>query len=208
MLLLLAQHLLSLHYRPKDVMSTRTWRDGRGLLVKVHDILFADSTPPSKTAPFSPSAPSAPSKTMRSAANDHSPLPPVHPSEYFSRSKDPRLDRSPIQFRVGQVIRHKVYGYRGIIVGWDTVAKAPQDWYNRMHVSESKRRHPFYSVLVDTRDRGPQAQTTYVWQGNIMPYKQCSDASRIEHPKCSPSLRTYPLSFFHYYELSSQHVPV
>jgi len=30
---------------------------------------------------------------------------------------------SHIKFRVGQVVRHKRFGYRGVIIGWDAVAK-------------------------------------------------------------------------------------
>ena len=28
-----------------------------------------------------------------------------------------------VKYRIGQVVRHKVLGYRGVIVGWDAVAK-------------------------------------------------------------------------------------
>jgi len=39
-------------------------------------------------------------------------------------SADPRSPRPPhVKFRVGQVVRHKRFGYRGVIIGWDVVAK-------------------------------------------------------------------------------------
>ena len=39
-------------------------------------------------------------------------------------STEPRTQRSTeVKFRVGQVIKHKRWGYRGVIVGWDPVAK-------------------------------------------------------------------------------------
>ena len=39
-------------------------------------------------------------------------------------STEPRSPREPhIKFRVGQVIQHKKWGYRGVIVGWDPVAR-------------------------------------------------------------------------------------
>lgn len=44
--------------------------------------------------------------------------------EQFARSKSPRMDRRGIKYRVGQVVKHRKYGYRGIIVGWDRQAKA------------------------------------------------------------------------------------
>lgn len=39
-------------------------------------------------------------------------------------SPEPRSPRqSHVKFRVGQVMRHKKWGYRGIIIGWDVKAK-------------------------------------------------------------------------------------
>ena len=34
-------------------------------------------------------------------------------SQYFSQGKDPRTSRSGVKFRVGQVVKHKLWGYRG-----------------------------------------------------------------------------------------------
>lgn len=79
---------------------------------------------------------------------------------------------------MGQVVKHKRYGYRGVIVGWDAQAAAPERWYRQMGVSESQRHDPFYSVLVDTGDR--QQQTTYVWQDNLEVVRTKED--RIQHP--------------------------
>ena len=42
----------------------------------------------------------------------------------FLGSTEPRSPREPhIKFRIGQVIQHKRFGYRGVIVGWDPIAK-------------------------------------------------------------------------------------
>lgn len=52
----------------------------------------------------------------------------------FSGSLEPRDPRPPyIKFRVGDVIRHKIHGYRGVIVGWDAKAVAPKSWLEKMH---------------------------------------------------------------------------
>ena len=46
------------------------------------------------------------------------------PAGYFSTSPKPRAPRPPkVAYRVGQVIKHKKWGYRGVIVGWDEKAK-------------------------------------------------------------------------------------
>ena len=56
------------------------------------------------------------------------------------------------------------WGYRGVIIGWDETARAPQDWLEQMHKDNPSWRHqPNYAILVDTRDR-PAPQLTYVPQ--------------------------------------------
>lgn len=48
---------------------------------------------------------------------------------YFAQSKEPRTKRSPdVQFYVGQVVKHKMDSYHGVIIGWDPVAKVRQHW--------------------------------------------------------------------------------
>jgi len=98
---------------------------------------------------------------------------------YFGQSPDPRDSRPPhLAFRVGQVVKHKKWGYRGVIMGWDEEARAPAAWLAKMHESNPEWRHqPNYAVLVDTRDR-PAPQITYVPQENIEVVKH----TKILHP--------------------------
>jgi heat shock protein HspQ len=52
----------------------------------------------------------------------------------FSGSPSIRSSRSEyVKFHVGQVIRHKLYGYRAVIVGWDEIASAPDEWLDQHH---------------------------------------------------------------------------
>ena len=39
-----------------------------------------------------------------------------------------------VLFRVGQVIKHKRYGYKGVISGWDPVCAASPQWQYMMRV--------------------------------------------------------------------------
>ena len=56
------------------------------------------------------------------------------------------------------------WGYRGVIIGWDETARAPDFWIKEMHQNNPRWQHqPNYAVLVDTRDR-PAPQITYVPQ--------------------------------------------
>ncbi|XP_015911449.1 uncharacterized protein [Parasteatoda tepidariorum] len=88
---------------------------------------------------------------------------------YFGFSQEPRLLRHPnVKYRVGQVVRHRKWNYRGVIIGWDEKARAPIEWLEQMHGKENPhwRDMPNYSILVDTRDR-LIPQLTYVPQENI-----------------------------------------
>jgi len=98
---------------------------------------------------------------------------------YFGQSPEPRDARPPhIQFRVGQVVKHKRWGYRGVIIGWDETARAPASWLEEMHKGNPTwRGQPNYAVLVDTRDR-PAPQITYVPQENLEVVKHTA----ILHP--------------------------
>jgi len=51
-------------------------------------------------------------------------------------SVEVRSPRPPhIKFRVGQVIRHKRFGYRGVIIGWDAVARVSRSVLTFTHFS-------------------------------------------------------------------------
>ncbi len=72
-----------------------------------------------------------------------------------------------IQYRIGQIIRHKRYHYRGVIFGYDPHCALSNEWQRQMRIEElpNGSKQPFYNVLVDERDR--HHQTTYVAQENI-----------------------------------------
>lgn len=88
---------------------------------------------------------------------------------HFGLSPEPRSIRPPhVKFRVGQVIVHQVWGYRGVIVGWDEKAKAPEFWLKRMYSKDVMKwmSMPNYAILVDERDR-LSPQITYVAQEHL-----------------------------------------
>ena len=52
----------------------------------------------------------------------------------FASSTVPRTNRSnpDIKFRIGQVIKHKLWGYKAVIVGWDQQTNAPEEWIEQV----------------------------------------------------------------------------
>ena len=68
--------------------------------------------------------------------------------------------RSQPQFRVGQLVRHRRYGYRGVIVAFDDFCRASQQWYES-NQTQPDREQPWYHVLVhDTEAVTYAAQTS------------------------------------------------
>ncbi|KAL4444009.1 hypothetical protein ABPG75_011746 [Micractinium tetrahymenae] len=78
------------------------------------------------------------------------------------------LGAAAVRFQVGQLLRHRRYQYRGVIVGWDLRCCASEEWMQQMGVDRlpGGRSQPFYHVLPDPADRPGQVQT-YVAQENV-----------------------------------------
>uniref|UniRef100_A0A914UVA4 Hemimethylated DNA-binding domain-containing protein n=1 Tax=Plectus sambesii TaxID=2011161 RepID=A0A914UVA4_9BILA len=121
---------------------------------------------------------------LRKDQPDDSPPPEVLENQkvdngFFGSSTEPRAPRPPhVKFRVGQVFKHKVHGYRAVIIGWDETAKAPKDWLDKMHTNRiDLRTLPNYSVIIDTRDR-LTPQIAYVPEENI----ELVENVKIMHP--------------------------
>ncbi len=82
---------------------------------------------------------------------------------------------STVLFEIGDVVRHKLYGYRGVIVSFDPVCMAGDKWYYA-NKTQPTRQQPWFHVLV--HDSG--GLSTYVAQSNLD-----HDESRkpINHPR-------------------------
>ena len=76
----------------------------------------------------------------------------INLSEGFS----PKNDSPEHEFEPGDIIEHIRYSYRGVVVHFDTICLAPEDWY-QTNQTQPDREQPWYHVLVD----GNQ-QVTYV----------------------------------------------
>ncbi|EFP02815.1 CRE-TAG-229 protein [Caenorhabditis remanei] len=76
--------------------------------------------------------------------------------------------RAPeVEFRVGDVVFHPKLEFRGVIIGWDEQAIAPEKY---IKVAHGDNKHfstqPNYAVLIDTRDRFTP-QMSYIVQENL-----------------------------------------
>lgn len=74
----------------------------------------------------------------------------------------PRAPGGP-RYDEGQIVRHRRYGYRGVVVHADPCCRASDAWY-RSNRTRPPREQPWYYVLVSGTD-----QVTYAAQSNLIP---------------------------------------
>ena len=65
-------------------------------------------------------------------------------------------------FRPGTIVRHRRYGYRGVVVDADRTCQAGEAWY-KANQTQPDRDQPWYSVLVHGSD-----QITYAAESNLI----------------------------------------
>ena len=65
------------------------------------------------------------------------------------------------KFSPGEVVHHRRYGYRGLVVDFDTTCQADDGWH-KANQTQPDKNQPWYHVLVDG-----QQQVTYVAQSNL-----------------------------------------
>ncbi len=81
---------------------------------------------------------------------------------------------SGVRFSTGKVVQHKLFNYRGVVIGVDAQFQGTDEWYESVARSRPPKDRPWYHVLP----HGVINQT-YVAERNL----QLDDTGRpIEHP--------------------------
>lgn len=79
----------------------------------------------------------------------------IAPKEFFD-------DKRP-RFQPGDLVIHKRYGYRGVVVAFDKQCEASDAWYTAKQ-TQPDRMQAWYHVLVDGSNH-----TTYAAESNLAP---------------------------------------
>ena len=66
------------------------------------------------------------------------------------------------QFSVGDLIHHRLFDYRGVIVDVDRTFQGSEEWYQSVARSRPPKDKPWYHVLVDGSNHA-----TYVAERNL-----------------------------------------
>ncbi len=78
-------------------------------------------------------------------------------------------------FCIGEVIRHKLFDYYGVIYDIDPIFMGSDEWYETVAKTRPPKDQPWYHVLVDDR----RGAATYVAEKNL---QSCSEFREINHP--------------------------
>lgn len=78
------------------------------------------------------------------------------------------------RFSIGDLVHHRRFDYRGVIVDVDPEYQGSDEWYEQMAVSRPPKDAPWYHVLVDGAP-----YSTYVAERNLEPD---TSGDQIEHP--------------------------
>ena len=77
------------------------------------------------------------------------------------------------KFAIGEVVKHKLFGYYGVIYDVDPVFMGNNLWYKQVAKTRPPKDQPWYRVLVDGHEH-----ETYVAQRNL---EHCG-YREIDHP--------------------------
>jgi len=78
------------------------------------------------------------------------------------------------KFSIGDLIHHRLFAYRGVIVDVDSICQASDEWYLEVAKSRPPKDKPWYHVLVDDSQH-----TTYVAEQNL---EADINDTPIQHP--------------------------
>ena len=81
------------------------------------------------------------------------------------------------RFAIGDIVRHRLYDFRGVVFDVDPVFANSDEWYEQIPEDMRPRRdQPFYHLLAENEE---SSYVAYVSQGNLQIDR---DGEPIDHP--------------------------
>ncbi len=90
-----------------------------------------------------------------------------------------------VEFSVGELVHHRLFDYRGVIVDVDHHFQASDEWYQAVAKSRPPKNKPWYHVLVHGSDH-----STYVAEQNL-------ESDDLLEPINHPMVRHFFSAFEH-----------
>ena len=101
-------------------------------------------------------------------------------SQFYSPQAGRRIEaprHAEARFAIGDVVRHKLFDFRGVVFDIDPVFANSEEWYQAIPEAVRPRRdQPFYHLLAENED---SSYVAYVSQQNLL---EDSAGGPVEHP--------------------------
>ncbi len=101
-------------------------------------------------------------------------------ASYFSPSAGRFIDAprsARAHFTIGDVVRHRLFDFRGVVFDIDPVFANSEEWYEAIPAEvRPSREQPFYHLFAEN---GDSSYTAYVSQQNLL---DDSDSGPVDHP--------------------------
>ena len=96
----------------------------------------------------------------------------------------PRRNRA--RFAIGDVVRHRLYGFRGVVFDIDPVFANSEEWYESIpEEARPMREQPYYHLLAENDE---SSYVAYVSQQNLA---GDADGGPVEHPSLEQLFEEY-----------------
>ena len=81
------------------------------------------------------------------------------------------------KFQIGQIVKHRLFSFRGVIFDVDPVFSNTEEWWSSIpEESRPRRDQPFYHLLAENEDT---EYVAYVSEQNLLPDMS---GEPVEHP--------------------------
>ncbi len=101
-------------------------------------------------------------------------------ASFFSPQAGRKIDapfKADARFGIGEVVRHRMFDFRGVIFDVDPVFANSEEWYESIPAEVRPHRdQPFYHLLAEN---GEGSYVAYVSQQNLL---GDADAGPVDHP--------------------------
>lgn len=110
-------------------------------------------------------------------------------SQFYSAQAGRRIEaprHARARYAIGDVVRHRLFDFRGVIFDIDPVFANSEEWYESIPQEVRPRRdQPFYHLLAENDD---SSYVAYVSQQNL---QQDSDGGPVDHPSVPQLFEEY-----------------
>src|SRR5436189_2859715 len=94
-----------------------------------------------------------------------------------SSPMNPPIDMPSARFALGEVVRHRLFDFRGVIFDVDPVFANSEEWYQAIPEDIRPRKdQPFYHLLAENAE---SSYIAYVSQQNLLPD---DEGEPVDHP--------------------------